>query len=505
MKKLKEYYKQVLQFLEKLYYSETARNIRYRLDTALEKIDDKMDDLLEQQNPNKHRLKGTLQKSKNILFDHHDGFNLCGKSISTELSFQNVLLNGESGSYKTAGGIIRSILTVQGSQIIHDPSSEIYNKTSEALSLMGYRILRLDFSTPNQSLGYNPLERVHTLSDISNLATNLVQDSDKPNSFWSSKGIELLTVIISVVKNLEPKYQTMGNVCYILDLIQAQNRPELITELIVRNADIKILTKYTSIMNNSSATLSSIVSTAQTAVQVFDLDEGISQITSCDTIGDFSNFRSELTAVFIHSNTAKMHYYSKITSLFLNQYFEHFFKELPQENDLNVFFHLDETPVLEIKNLDVIASNIRKYRGCLMLVCQNAESQLKSKYGQTAGAILSNLRTKVYYSSDLATAKMLVEIIGKYDYIDKQDNDRMKIKNVMSVDEIVSLPQDKVLIHISGVRPILAIVKPYFHFPKLNELCNLPPYDFTKNAEFQEPEYIDLEKMFPNIKPENEK
>jgi type IV secretory pathway TraG/TraD family ATPase VirD4 len=53
--------------------------------------------------------------------------------------------------------VVRSILTVAGSQIIHDPSKELFYKTSGALVEKNSHILQLDFSSPKTSLRFNPI------------------------------------------------------------------------------------------------------------------------------------------------------------------------------------------------------------------------------------------------------------------------------------------------------------------------------------------------------------
>lgn len=497
MKKVLYYFRSFGQWITKLWYSEKATRLRYRLDNSFVRTDEYLSELIESQNPDRHRHQGQLLPSRSVLLDEHDGFNLCGRGIDKKLSYQGVLINGEAGSFKTSGAIITSILMVQGSQMIHDPSGELYEKSSATLAQKGFRILRLDFSNPTQSIGFNPLSRLQNLSDISGFAHSLVNNNEKDN-FWNTKASELLVVVISAVKSLSPHLQTMSNVCYLLDLLQVNHHKEQLDEFFTDYLDTKLFTKYASLMSNSSTTLSSIVSTGQTACQLFDLDENIQYICATDTVGDFSVLRKQPTALFIHTSTAKMNYYSKISSVFFNQFFNSFFDHLPDESDLDMYFHIDEAPVLNINNLDVICSNIRKYRGAVMLVCQNAHSQLESVYGKKSESILANLRTKVYYSCDLPTAQNLEQVLGKYDFEDVQDNDRLKSRSVLTADEIISLPTDKCLIHISGVRPILSAVVPYFQFRDLRELTAQAPYEYNETTNLHAPELIELASLYPN-------
>ncbi len=477
------------------------KNIFPLLENGFELLVNNLEDLLAYLDPNKHRLKGAFIPESKILSRKNKGFNLNGKSISPKLSMQGVLVNGETGSYKTAGVVLRSVLTVNGSQIIHDPSKELFLKTSGALAEKDYHILQLDFSSPETSLRFNPMLRANTKSQITQLATNLVtigSDDSQADSFWNTKAIEVLYVLISILKTQEKQYQTLSNVAYLLDLMQAEASKDLVDKLFAKQASEELFVKYASITSQSTNTFSSVISTAQSAVQIFALDENIAEITSSDTIGDFDSIRNELTALYLHSSTAKMRYYSKVTSIFLSQYFENFFEKLPTKDMQDVFFHLDETPILSISSLDIICSNIRKYRGAIMCVCQNAQAQLFAKYGKRADAIISNLRTKVYLSADLNTATALERTLGRYEFEDKQDNDKLKSRSVLTADEIMSLPTYRALILVSGMRTIFARVKPYFLVRKLRELSELPPHQNSQIVATSEIALLPLQEMFPN-------
>lgn len=461
-----------------------------------------LEDLLVFLNPNKHRLKGAFMPEYKILSRRKKGFNLNGKNIDPKLSMQGVLVSGETGSFKTAGVILRSILTVDGSQIIHDPSKELFEKTSGALQQKGYQILQLDFSSPKTSLRFNPVLRANTKSEINRLAHDLVMigsdDNEGDDSFWNQKAQEVLYVLITIIKTQESKFQNLYNIAYLLDLMQSSEFSKLVDYLFARDApNDGLFTKYASIVSQSSNTLSSVLSTAQTAIAIFSLDDNIAEITSTDSIGDFRNFRKEKTALYIHSSTSKMRYYSKVTSIFLSQYFEEFFKELPTQDMLDVYHHLDELPILSIGSLDIICANIRKYRGAIMGVTQNAYAQLSAKYGRKSEAIISNLRTKVFLSADLNTASALERTLGRYEYNDRQDYDRLKSRAVLTADEIMSLPANRGLIHVSGMRPILARITPYFKVKALRKLTELAPYQSPIAPMIGEISLIPIKEMFP--------
>lgn len=463
---------------------------------------DLLEDLLQFLNPNKHRLRGAFMPEYKVLSKRKKGFNLNGKNIDPKLSMQGVLVSGETGSYKTAAVVLRSILTVNGSQIIHDPSKELFLKSSGALLAKGYQIYQLDFSSPETSLRFNPIVRANTKSEINRLAHDLVSiagdDASVDDSFWNQKAQEILYVLITIIKTQEMQYQSLYNIAFLLDLMQSEKHRVLVDHLFAKYAQSdEIFTKYASVISQSPNTLSSVLSTAQAAIAIYSLDDNIAEISSSDTIGDFRDFRKTKTALYIHSSTSKMRYYSKVTSIFLSQYFEEFFKELPDKDMLDVFHILDELPLLSIGSLDIICANIRKYSGAIMGVTQNCYAQLSAKYGRKSEAIISNLRTKVFLSADLGTATALERTLGRYEYYDRQDHERLKSRAVLTADEIMSLPANRGLIHTSGMRPILARIRPYFKVRVLRKLTELRAYESPEVPMTGTIPLIPIKEMFP--------
>jgi len=222
---------------------------------------------------NKHRLKGVFMPASRILSRRKKGFNLNGKNISPKLSMQGVLVNGETGSFKTSGVIVRSILTVGGSQIIHDSSKELFEKTSGALAKRDIDIKQLDFSDPTISLRFNPILRANTRSQITQLASNLVmingEEKGEDSSFWNQKAIEVLYVLISILKTQEIQYQNPYNLAFLLDVMQSKDQSVLINHLFAEYAiNQELFLKYSSIISQSENTLSSVLSTAQTSIQI---------------------------------------------------------------------------------------------------------------------------------------------------------------------------------------------------------------------------------------------
>jgi len=102
-------------------------------------------------------------------------------------------------------------------------------------------------------------------------------------------------------------------------------------------------------------------------------------------------------------------------------------------------------------------------------------------------------------STDLNTATALEITLGRYEFNDDQDYNRLKSRSVLNADEIMSLPPEKALIMVSGMRGVLARVKPYFKVRALRELTGLPPYRNDQHYVMSDAiALLPLKELFPN-------
>lgn len=160
---------------------------------------------------------------------------------------------------------------------------------------------------------------------------------------------------------------------------------------------------------------------------------------------------------------------------------------LPKLNELPVFFLLDEASSLYLNILPTAISNIRKYNAGILQVYQS-QNQLFDLYGVPQGRnILANSFAKVYMPGQpLEVARELEQILGKYEYIDNDDNKRTR--QLLTADEIRVLKEAIIL---CGNYPaIKAKLIPYYEQRALNPLSSLPPY---------QPEPTYYEEVIPEI------
>jgi len=135
-----------------------------------------------------HKYEARFISEKSVLSKRHKGFCINGKyNLSLKDSYQNALIIGGTGTGKSSVTLIPSIYTMQGSMVIHDPSGELFLKSSGRLKERGYKVQILNFADARYSVGFNPLAQVHSLSDINKLASLLIRTAlgNSKEAFWN--------------------------------------------------------------------------------------------------------------------------------------------------------------------------------------------------------------------------------------------------------------------------------------------------------------------------------
>jgi type IV secretion system protein VirD4 len=422
----------------------------------------------------KQGYRADFMPESKVLSQSHKGFCVTGrKHISVEDSYSNAICFGGSGSGKSSRILIPSILGMDTSSLVtHDPSGELFQKTASAMKKKGYTVLTLNYTNPCISENFNPLHRVKSISEVKKIAKLLVTTSlggGGKDPFWNEAAIGLLSIFIRyVLFHTQNEYHTLHNVLTLVNAFSGE--PKKVDLLFVRAKDEELLREYKAYLAYDSKMLMSIVATAKTALAIFS-DPDVAQVTKKDSI-DFSSFRAQKTILYINNNVSDMKYYSVLSSIFFEQFFQSVMERLPQKGDIPTFFLLDEASSLYLNILPTAISNIRKYH-CGILQVYQSVSQLTDLYGAAQGRnILANSYTKIYMPGQpLETAKELEQLLGKYEYTD-EDN-RTKMRQLLSADEIRILKD--ALILIGNYPAIKNPLTPYYEVRQLQKQVSLPP------------------------------
>lgn len=427
----------------------------------------------------------------NVLQKYDMGFCLTGSyCLTVAESHRNALILGGSGSGKSSTVLINSALLMAGgnsSLVFNDPSHEIRLLVSGALEAFGYEIKVIDYSD-YRSECFNPLKRCTTISDIQKLSSLLVRNAlgDAKDPFWNKSAESILSLFIRyLVFYAKPEYRTLYNVLHLINVFAGS--PEKIDKLIVTTKDDKLLSEYKAFVAYGDKTLSSIIATAKASLTLFS-DETIANITSIDTI-DFTEFRTKKIALIINNSVPDMHYYGALSSLFFQQFLNEILIRIPSQMENNIFFLIDEASSMYLPGLSATVSNIRKFKGGIMLVYQDYH-QLEHVYGSyEAKNISANCYAKVYMPGQpIETCKMLEITLGKFEYSD--DKKIRHTRQLMMADEIRMT--DKALVLIGNKPPIHAKLHPYYKNRKLNALTAIPPFTLKNKLPFNTPPLINL-------------
>ena len=427
-----------------------------------------------------------------VLAVNAKGFCMTGnKSLTIKDSFSNALVFGGSGSGKSSRVLIPSILKMAGisSLCIHDPSGELFEKTSGAMKQLGYTVKVLNYANADYSENFNPLYRVQSISDCKRISKLLIQTSlggGGKDPFWNSSAESLLAIFIRyVLFHTEEQYHTLYNVLCLINAFSGS--PQKVDKLFVQAKDDDLLSDYKAFVAYDQKMLMSIVATVRTALALF-ADPGVARVTSNDTI-DFESFRNEKTILYINNNVSDMRYYTVLSSILFEQFFSSIMFQLPKHGDLPIFFLLDEASSLYLSILPTAISNIRKYDAGILQIYQS-QSQLIDLYGVSqARNIIANSYSKNYMSGQpLETARELESILGKYEFVDDDKNRRTR--QLLTMDEIRILKESIILI--GNLPPIKAMMIPYYEQKELNRLSQIPPYQLEQKFYDEELEQINL-------------
>jgi type IV secretion system protein VirD4 len=440
-------FKFVFEMLEKLYYDIPGRNKVYN---------------------------ASFVSERDILSIRNKGFCLTGRRcMSVKDSYQNALIIGGTGTGKSSIVLIPSLYQMESSFIVHDPSGELHSKTSGALSENDVAVRVLNFANPSVSVGYNPLSRIQTTSDVQKIASMLVESAfggKGKDPFWNSQAVALIAILIGVLRKVEDKYLNLYNVRQLLNMLGGD--PEAVDGLFSRVADDQLFGEYKAFLAYDEKVVNGVIATAKAALNIFS-DPAVASVTAFDDL-DFEEFRNKRVALFIQNSVADQKYYSVLTSIFFEQLFAYILSRFPGKNENDIFLLIDEASSLNLPTLPLAVANVRKHRAGIMLLLQDY-NQLIHQYGRhDAESIRSNCFAKMYFTGQsLETSKDLESILGKFEFVDEKEN--KVVRPLMTNDEIRTMKADRALIICGNQLPVMAKLRPYYKNRRFRELSEIPP------------------------------
>jgi len=166
---------------------------------------------------------------KNMLFTQTERM-----SLDTRQTFRNnnVLIIGGSGSGKTRFYVKPNLMQMHSSYVVTDPKGSLVKECGKMLADNGYKVRTLNLINMGSSDKYNPFNYLKDEKDILKLITNLITNTNPPQSksagdFWEKSETALLLALFSYVFfEGAPDERNIGTVMQLIRLAEVKEDEE---------------------------------------------------------------------------------------------------------------------------------------------------------------------------------------------------------------------------------------------------------------------------------------
>lgn len=322
----------------------------------------------------------------------------------------NVLVVGTTGAAKTRTVITPNLLECIGSYIVTDPKGNLYRQWGSYMEGHGYRVVRLSFIHPENSVHYNPLRYVNTTQQIQQMSSVLVYSDNggyNKDPFWDQTALMLINSLISYVKETGVA-DVNNNFHYILELLRKAGRigesnknsdlSGMMERLARRNPSSWAYKQFENVNQAPLKTFSTIVTSAISKFSTVDTEE-LAKMMEYDEI-DLKSIGQRKTAVFVEVSDS-----DRSMDMLINMFFTQAMNQLCTYADeecensrlpVPVRFFMDDFATnCRIDRFENMVSNIRSRKISVILVLQSL-SQLQAGYGDSAHTIIDDCDTLIY-------------------------------------------------------------------------------------------------------------
>jgi type IV secretion system protein VirD4 len=423
-------------------------------------------------------------------------------SMSESFCFQNysvnnnILILGGSGSGKTRGFVMPNVLQAYGSYVITDPKGEILEKAGFFLEKMnGYKIRVLNLDAKSESDGYNPFAYIHPERSgyeerIASLIETIIANTDGgekkggSDPFWDrGEKLFLSAIFYFVCDGLPPEEQSIKAVNDLIRMLQIADDSDpfdsdldVFAELFAKRnkygeKNLGYMQYIEFRKKAAGKTAKSIAITAVARLTPFDTRE-IQNLMLHDAM-HLDRVGEEKTAVFVVVPPTDQTY-NFIAGMLFTQLFQELqydatqiHKHEGQRLPVPVRFILDEfANTCKIPHFVQIIAYARSFGIGVIPVLQSLE-QIKNMYKDEWGVIVDNCATLLWLGNikHEDTTKYMSGLLGKGTF-DKRTTGRSKGRSgsysqnfdvvgreLMTPDEIQTMPPTDCLVHITGHSP----------------------------------------------------
>lgn len=413
----------------------------------------------------------------------------------------NCCVIGSSGSGKTRFWLTPQLLQAHSSYVVVDPKGGILGQVGAFLTRQGYKIKVFNSIDFSRSMHYNPLAYVRTENDIlkfvNALITNTKGDGKEGDEFWTKAETLLYCALIGYIVFEAPEEER--NLNTLVDMLNSMEVREddenyknaidyMFEGLSKRKPDHFAVRQYAKYKLASGKTAKSILISCGARLAPFDIPQ-LREIMSYDEMELDRMGDRKTAAFFVISDTDST--YNFIVALAFSQMFNLLCERADNKYGGRLPHHVrvlwDEAANTgQVPQLEKLVAVIRSREISLCLFLQ-AQSQLKALYKDHAETIMGNMDSVIFLGGrEHSTIKEISEVLGRETismYTDSRTRGQSESygqnlqrlgKELMTMDEITTMPGDRCILQLRGLRP--------FYSPKY-DLKKHPNYKQTAEAD----------------------
>ena len=414
----------------------------------------------------------------------------------------NCCIIGSSGSGKTRFWLTPQLLQAHSSYVCVDPKCGVLSQVGHFLQKKkGYKIKVFNSIDFRKSMHYNPMAYIKTESDVlkfvNALITNTKGDGKEGDEFWTKAETLLYCALVAYIVFEGPEEErNMNTLVEMINSMEVREDDEsfknavdyMFDGLAKRKPQAFAVRQYAKYKLASGKTSKSILISCGARLAPFDIAE-LREIMSYDEL-ELDKLGDEKTAPFFCiSDTDST--YNFIVALAFSQMFNLLCEKADNVYGGRLPHHVrvlwDEAANTgQVPQLEKIVAVIRSREISLCLFYQ-AMSQCKALYKDNSETILGNMDSVIFLGGrEHSTIKEISEVLGKETismYTESRTRGQSESygqnlqrlgKELMTMDELTTMPGNKCILQLRGLRP--------FFSPKY-DLKKHPNYKYTAEAD----------------------
>ena len=352
-------------------------------------------------------------------------------SLDTRQTFRNnnVLIIGGSGSGKTRFYVKPNLMQMHSSYVVTDPKGSLVKECGKMLADNGYKVRTLNLINMEKSDQYNPFNYLKDEKDILKLITNLITNTNAPQSkstgdFWEKSETALLLALFSYVFfEAAPEERNIGTVMQMIRLAEVKEEEEefqspldiLFEDLKIDQPDHFACKQYDIFKLAAGKTAKSILVSLGVRLSPFYI-KALEDLVSDDTVA-LDTMGSEKTALFVIISDSDRTF-NFMAAIMYQQLFDLLFYKADNEYGgrlpFPVRFLLDEfANIGQIPNFEIFIATMRSREVSVNVVLQNV-AQLKGVYKDHWETITGNCDTLLFLGGkEQSTLEYISKMIGK--------------------------------------------------------------------------------------------